>query len=350
MGICSEAYDNPPDVDAFLDRATTKVGEVADDTVEDHMLSDAEQVALGMKLIADACQSKDGITGLKTHFADIDNLTGGLQPSEVFVLAGRPGAGKSALALNIGTNIARDSRHVLLVSLEMTQEEVILRRLSAEAQIRHAKLKHGLLKAEDHDFANIDAANKRINGMCLSVDDGSDLTVTAIKTLVRRAARKRGRPVNLLIVDRIGLIEPSIKDSETRDREVARISWELKKLAKAFKIPVMLLAQLNREVEKRNIHRPKLSDLRESGAIEQNANTIAFLWNSEDAKEPENHDPTVPRRLWIAKQRGGETDEIQLTWRKDFVKFESYSDRVAPPDAAFYSNGNSPAPTGIKRA
>src|SRR5208282_5822706 len=231
--------------------------------------------------------------------------------------------GKSALALNIAAYAAMDADSpvgVAFFSLEMSKEQLVLRMLCSEARVDSARARQGFLG--ERDFPKLAQAAARLSDSNIYIDDSSDTTAISLKAKCRRLKRERAKNLGLIIVDYLQLMR-SARPGESREKEIAEISRSLKALAKELKVPVIALSQLNRQVESRENRRPMLADLRESGAIEQDADVIAFIYREEmyhrDSKEP------GVAEVIVAKQRNGPTDTARLTYLKEFTRFENYA-------------------------
>lgn len=265
---------------------------------------------------------KGGPPGLPTGFHDLDRLIGGLHDSELIILAGRPGMGKTSLALNIVDYVACDcGAPTLLVSLEMAELELAQRMLCSRAEVEGYKFRTGYLGTEDRQHL-VEASAKQSQAP-LWIDDSPAATITEIAAVARRLKRKGG--LDLIVIDYLQLIEPDNR-RDSRQEQVALMARRLKALVRELAIPILCLSQLNREVEKSGDNRPKLSHLRDSGAIEQDADVVMFVHRDEyyrhgdAAKEVQGQ-----ADLLIQKQRNGPTGDVKLTWREEFTRFESRS-------------------------
>jgi replicative DNA helicase len=266
------------------------------------------------------------LTGLPTGYPEIDEITGGLQPGELVIVAARPSMGKTALALNIARNAAVDhGKKAAVFSLEMTTRSLVLRLLAAEAGIDSGTFRRGFIAVADHRKL-VDAAG-RLSHADLWIDDSGSLTVLEMKAKARRLKAERG--LDLVVVDYLQLAKGE-GDAERREQEISEISRGLKALAKELHIPVVALSQLNRGPETRRAEdkRPILADLRESGAIEQDADVIAFIYR--DCVYNPDADP-AEAELIIAKQRNGPTGTLKLRFESRFARFAPWLDRDAPP-------------------
>ncbi len=263
-----------------------------------------------------------------THFTDLDNLTGGLHPSELIVLAARPSMGKTALATNIAENVAIVSRvPVLFVSLEMSRTELCQRLMSSQASIDGSKFRSGFISASDRERL-MEAAGK-LSQSPLFIDDTPNRTVAEISAMARRLSEEER--LGLLIIDYLQLIQPE-NSNLPRQEQVARMSRRLKALARELQIPIVVLSQLNRQVEAsgREDHRPRLAHLRESGAIEQDADVVMFVHREEyyHAKQrAEEMGIDAQGLLILAKQRNGPTGDVKLQWSSANTRFGNFSEK-----------------------
>jgi replicative DNA helicase len=293
---------------AFYD-ATTR-----HDTGELRALS--QLVGPAMQQIRDQAEHRGELRGLSTGFTDLDQLTGGLRPGQFIVLAGRPGMGKSVLGVDIArANALRDKKNVAFFSLEMSEQELVTRILSAETRVPLNVFNSGLLS--EVDWSKLEVAEHRLTEAPLHIDESSGLTMTEIRSRARRLAQRRG--LDLVIVDYLQLMQPSGRRVENRQQEVADITRGMKLLAKELQVPVIAIAQLNRGVEQRQDKTPMLSDLRESGAIEQDADVVIFVHRDDyyDKESPRSGEAD----LIVAKHRGGPTDTVTVTSQLMFARF-----------------------------
>ena len=265
------------------------------------------------------------MTGIPTGFERFDFYTSGLQPSDLIVIAGRPSMGKTALALNVGYNAAqRTKKGVAIFSLEMSKPQLGVRLLGFDSGIDSAKLRTGFLRDKEWN-ALTDSAN-RLSELPIFIDDSSSISVLEMKAKCRRL--KKGRSLGLVIVDYMQLIQGR-SSAESRQIEMSEISRSLKALAKDLNVPVMALSQLNRKVEDRPNRRPQLSDLRESGAIEQDADVIAFIYRDE-VYHPDTVENKNIAEINVAKQRNGPTGYFKLTFQKEITRFRNYTEEDVP--------------------
>ena len=328
--IAAMGYEANDEVGVLLDTAESRILEIsnrkkrADFTPISAVLMDSVQN------IEKLLNNKGGLTGIPTGFNDLDKLTSGLPPSDFIILAARPSMGKTALALNIVQNVALrahkrvggDPRSVAFFSLEMSKEQLVNRMLCAEANIDSQRLRIGEMKEDDwtHLWDACDVMSKAK----IYIDDTAGITVMDMRSRARRLKAEHG--LDLIVVDYLQLMQGSGKRNTSGDRqqEVSEISRSLKALARELDVPVLALSQLSRGVEARQVKRPMLSDLRESGSLEQDADIVAFLYR-EDYYNPETENKHT--ELIIAKHRNGPVDTVNLFFHKQFTKFVGFTKR-----------------------
>jgi replicative DNA helicase len=256
-----------------------------------------------------------------TGFFEIDRLTSGLQPAELIIIAGRPSMGKSALATNIAQHAAAATRKpVAMFSLEMSKESLVLRMLCSEARVDSTKVRTGYLS--EQDFPRLAMAAGRLADLPFFIDDSPAISVLELRAKARRLMRESG--LGLIIVDYLQLMRAH-KDVDNREQEISLVSRSLKALAKELNVPVVALSQLNRAVEQRADKRPLMADLRESGAIEQDADVIAFIYRDDFYNRMSQEEGVA--EIIIAKQRNGPQGVAKLHFRKEFTLFENLSQR-----------------------
>jgi replicative DNA helicase len=321
--IQQQALEAEDEADAILDRAESSIFQLAEDRVRSGLVGVRDVVRDNFERISQIFREGRRITGLSTGYPQLDNLTSGLQPSELLILAARPSMGKTALALNIAENVAvRDNRPVAIFSLEMSKESLLLRLLSSDAQIDSHKFRTGHLNREDG--GKIPISLSRLAEAPLWIDDTGSATVVEMGAKARRLMRDRG--LSLIIVDYLQLVSARGRFGN-RNEEVSSITRGLKGLAKELKVPVLVLSQLTRAPERED-RRPQLADLRESGAIEQDADVVMFSHRPNAFKPDEAPEERAKTELLIAKQRNGPTDRIHFVFRNAYTRFEE-----AAPDA-----------------
>lgn len=307
------------DLEEIMDSREKSVTEMAQDTVKGkgfQLMS--EVIGSGFKDIEKAAETDGFITGVPTGFMEFDQLTAGLQPSDLIILAGRPSMGKTALALNIAQSVASDGGTVAVFSIEMASEQLGIRMIGTDSRVNAKALRAGFLK--DNDWIKITESANKISNLPIFIDDAPK-NVLYMKTRCRKLQRKHG--LSLVIVDYLQLMEGR-RGSESRQLEISEISRSLKLMAKELKVPVMALSQLNRKVEDRPNKRPRLADIRESGAIEQDADVIAFIYRDEVYNQPTEENRNIAEII-LAKQRNGPTGYFKLTFLKEITRFEDYA-------------------------
>ncbi|MGD8388015.1 MAG: replicative DNA helicase [Desulfobacteraceae bacterium] len=318
--ISDSCFQNWERSDELLDMAEQVIYDIAEEKVGEG-LSPMESVIKDSFRKLESVAGSDGfVTGLATGFEDFDRLTAGLQPADLIIIAGRPSMGKTALALNMGYNAAdKTKKGVAVFSLEMSKLHLGLRLLGMTAGINATKLRTGHLT--DRDWHRLtDAANK-LSELPIFIDDTSGMSVLDMKARCRRLTKKTD--LGLVIVDYLQLIQGR-RSAESRQLEISEISRYLKALAKDLDVPVMALSQLNRKVEDRPNKRPQLSDLRESGAIEQDADVIAFIYRDE-MYNPSTEENRNIAEIILAKQRNGPTGYFKLLFEKEHTRFQNHT-------------------------
>lgn len=315
--IASEAFDLEGSVEEFLDSAERRILQVSESVSSKGFVPVGDVVQESIRMVERLYDRKEMITGVPSGFQALDGVTAGFQPSDLIVLAARPGMGKTALAMSIAQNVGINERKaVAIFSLEMSKEQLVLRLLCAEARVENTKVRTGHLG--DHDFPKLVEAASRIAEAPIFIDDTPALTITDLRTKCRR--QHRDTPLALIVVDYLQLMRSPLY-SNSREQEIADISRSLKSLAKELNVPVIALSQLNRSVESRETKKPQLSDLRESGAIEQDADIIIFIYRD----EVYNKETTTPgiAEVIIAKQRSGPTDTVKLSFNGRYTRFDN---------------------------
>ena len=304
------------DTEEVLDLAEQSIFEISERNVDQTFYPLSEVVKESFKKIEKTTGSD--ITGISTGFTDFDNLTSGLQPSDFIIIAGRPSMGKTALALNIACNAALESNvGVAVFSLEMSRLQLGMRLLGADAMIDASRLRRGFLK--DDDYLRLTDSANRLSELPIYIDDSSGLSALELKAKARRLKKKFD--IGLVLIDYLQLMQ-SRKSVESRQLEISDISRSLKALAKDLDIPIVAVSQLNRKVEDRPNKRPILADLRESGAIEQDADLIMFIYREYLYNQTEENKGKA--ELIIAKHRNGPTGRVELTFSEQYTKFQNY--------------------------
>ena len=328
--IAAMGYEANEDVGTLLDTAESRILEISNRKKKADFTPINDVLMESVQNIEKLINNKGGLTGLPSGFADLDKLTSGLHPSDFIILAARPSMGKTALALNIVQNVALrahkkiggEPRSVAFFSLEMSKEQLVNRMLCAEAGIDSQRLRVG--EMGDKDWDALWGACDLMSKAKIYIDDTAGITVMDMRSRARRLKAEHG--LDLIVVDYLQLMQGSGKRNNSGDRqqEVSEISRSLKALARELDVPVLALSQLSRSVEARQVKRPMLSDLRESGSLEQDADIVAFLYR-EDYYNPETENKHT--ELIIAKHRNGPVDTVNLFFHKQFAKFVGFSKR-----------------------
>ncbi len=314
--IAHRGYQEEGNVDEFVDQAERIILEVAQRRIRPGFASVKDIVKDSFKAIEQLYERKELLTGLPTGYKDLDRITCGFQKSDLIVIAGRPSMGKTALALNIAEFAAVEAGHkVAIFSLEMSKEQLVQRLLCSRAEVDASKLRGGFLS--EGDWPRLTRAAGLLSEAPIFIDDTPALNVLEIRAKARRLMREHG--LDLIVVDYLQLMR-GMGRMESREREISEISRSLKALAKELNVPVLALSQLNRGVEARHDKRPQLSDLRESGAIEQDADVITFIYRDEmyNKESPD----TGKAEVIVGKQRNGPTGKVMLAFRGSLTRFD----------------------------
>ncbi len=332
--IATRGYEAAGDVAELLDRAEQLIFGITERQVRLSFSKIADVLVGSLKTIERAYESKQAVTGVPTGFTDLDTLTAGLQPSDLIIVAGRPSMGKTSFVLGMAENAAlRADIGVALFSLEMSKEQLAMRMLCSEARVDLARVRTGHLS--EREFPKLAMAAGRLADAPIYIDDTPALSVLELRAKARRLKRDPVAKLGLVVVDYIQLMRSS-EGKDNREQEISEISRSLKALAKELNVPVVALSQLNRQVESRNPPIPRLADLRESGAIEQDADVICFLYREEYYND--GTDKRGVAEVIVAKQRNGPIGNIELTFLKEFTRFENRE--VSPEEA---TQGGPPA-------
>ncbi|MGI9548699.1 MAG: replicative DNA helicase [Bdellovibrionales bacterium] len=316
-------------IEHFMDFLESEVFKIGEERNQQELIPMNNLIESGLKKLEDLYKKKISVTGLSSSFQALDSLTSGFQPSELLILAARPSMGKTSLGLNFALHNALAGKTVAFFSLEMSREQVLMRLLSSLAKVNLSQLMNG--QVSDHHWSEIISAAARLSESKLFIDDSSPLSPYEVRTKARRLKSQQG--LDLIIIDYLQFMHLPDK-KESREREVSEISKLLKSLAKELQIPIIAVAQLNRGVELRSTKRPILSDLRESGSIEQDADVIMMLYREDYYTDEDN--PSHVAELIINKQRNGPTGTVSLKWLPEYSTFEDYIEA---------SNQNIPLPT-----
>jgi len=322
--VVGRVYDYEGEVDALLDEVERDVLRISESRSQSDAMTTKDLVNKAIGTIENFFSRKGTLTGLGTGFADLDRMTDGLHGSEMIVVAARPSMGKTSLAMNIVEHVVlEDKLPAAVFSLEMSAEALVLRMMCSIARVNLRSIREGFMS--ESDFPKLTSAAGRLANAPLFIDDSAGLSILQLRARARRLHQMHG--VKLFVVDYLQLLHSTARRSqENRQQEISDISSGIKALAKELKVPVLVLSQLNRELERDKSRKPRLSDLRESGAIEQDADLVGLLYKpsagDDDDGNTEEADG-LPVNLLIAKQRNGPTGDINLTFLKSYTRFES---------------------------
>jgi replicative DNA helicase len=323
--VVGRVYDYEGEVDALMDEVERDVLRISESRAQGAVMGTKDLVNKAISTIENFFSRKGTLTGLATGYADLDRMTDGLHGSEMIVIAARPSMGKTSLAMNIVENVVLEQKLPCAVfSLEMSAEALILRMMCSIARVNLRSIREGFMS--ESDFPKLTSAAGRLANSKLFIDDSAGLSILQLRARARRLAQQHD--IKLFVVDYLQLLHSTARRSqENRQQEISDISSGIKALAKELKVPVLVLSQLNRELERDKNRKPRLSDLRESGAIEQDADLVGLLYkpnagDDEDGAATEEADG-LPVNLLIAKQRNGPTGDINLTFLKNYTRFES---------------------------
>ncbi len=323
--IAAEAYDGRDNPADLLDRAERAMFAISDARVRKGFVRVRDLINPTIKKVEKLYEEKKTVTGVESGFLDLDHMTSGFQDGDLVVIAGRPSMGKTSLALNIAANVAlRSRRGVGIFSLEMSMEQLLMRLLCAEARVSSHRLRTGYLR--DKEWPLLITAAGELAEAPIYIDDSAGMGVLEMRAKARRL--KAECDLGLIVVDYLQLMTGSARQ-ESRQQEISEISRGLKALAKELKTPVMALSQLSRAVEARSDHRPMLSDLRESGAIEQDADVVGFVYREEHYKRTDENEGLG--ELIIGKQRNGPVGVVNVAFISEYTRFENLTRHDEPP-------------------
>jgi replicative DNA helicase len=349
MEVAGRAYSETEDPLDLLDEAEAKIFQISERRLKKTFTPIKEALQQTFEVLEEIHGKHGGVTGVPSGFTRLDNLTGGFQNSDLVVVAGRPSQGKTAFALSVARNAATNREKptgVAIFSIEMSEMQLVIRMLSSIARVNAHYLRTG--KLPDDDWKRLSRQVGRLAEAKIFIDDSPSLGILELRAKARRLKSEHG--IGLVIVDYLQLIAGP-KNSESREREISMISRSLKALAKELNIPVMALSQLNRAVENRPEKVPQLADLRESGAIEQDADVVIFIHRPETYGVEEVNDEELGRissqgiaQIIIGKQRNGPTGSLPLTFVKQYASFEKYE---SPRMEAIMPAGSLEAPQDV---
>jgi replicative DNA helicase len=333
--IVGRVFDYEGQVEALLDEVERDILRISEERITGTSSTIKELVNKAISKIEEYHKNQGMLTGISTGFADFDKMTTGLHEGEMIVIAARPSVGKTSLAMNIAEHVSLEVKvPVGVFSLEMTADQLVLRMLCSRSRVNLRNIRDGFLA--ERDFPKLTGAAGKLAGAPLFIDDSSGLSILQLRAKARRMWQQYG--IKLFVIDYLQLLNSTSRRAENRQQEIAEISGGLKSLAKELSVPIIVLSQLNRELEKRGPgERPRLSDLRESGAIEQDADLVGLLYRETKNKDGEDEtneveQDAIPVKLFIAKQRNGPTGDVDLTFLKSYTRFESAA-KVSVEDA-----------------
>ena len=323
--IVDKSYNSDNNVNEVINIAENRILDISQGKEMSDIYHIRDILASNLAKIEELMKNKGTVTGVPTGFDELDKRTAGLQPTDLILIAARPSMGKTSFAVNIATNAAvRYKKSVAIFSLEMGKEQLANRILSSEAPISSAKMRVGDLDA--NDAQRLVMTMEQVSKANIYIDDTPGITIAEIRAKCRRLSLKN--QLDMIVIDYLQLMSGSGRDS--RQQEVSENSRLLKILAKELKVPVIALSQLNREADKRGDHKPQLSDLRDSGAIEQDADIVMFLYR--EAKYDQSADQNVAEVI-IAKHRNGSTDSFNVGWRGEYTQFSNLDTVHTEPPA-----------------
>jgi len=316
--IITHSYEDRSDVEGLLDEAERAIFEISENRIKPSFYSIRDIVKQSFKTIERLYEKKELVTGVPSGYRDLDQRTAGFQPSDLIIVAGRPSMGKTAFCLNVAQYAAIEKRiPVAIFSLEMSKEQIVIRMLCSEAQVEGTRLRTGFLSESDWPRLTLAAGN--LSDAPIFIDDAAALSVLELRAKARRLNAEHG--LGMIMIDYLQLMRGRAK-VESRQQEISDISRSLKALAKELNVPVIAVSQLSRRTEERQGMRPQLSDLRESGAIEQDADVILFIYRDEVYNRSEDNPNRGKAELIIGKQRNGPTGKIELAYLEKFTTFK----------------------------
>lgn len=319
--VLARAYDAEEDADELLDAAERSIFQIAEHRLRSGFVSIGSLVDSGYQLIEQLQQHKGLVTGVPTGFVDLDEMTSGFQKSDLVIVAARPSMGKTSLVLNMALNAGIEAgRTVGIFSLEMSKEQLFMRMLTSEARVDAHRFRGGFLG--EQDYSRLVEAFARLHDAKVFIDDTPSAGILEMRAKARRLKMEHG--LDMLIIDYLQLMQGRGK-FENRQQELSSISRALKILAKELEVPILALSQLSRAPETRSDHRPQLSDLRESGALEQDADVVLFIYRDEmyPIDGESNPDTQGIAELIIGKQRNGPTGSVRVAFLKQYTRFEN---------------------------
>ena len=316
--IANSCYAETEDLEQIMNDAESRIFALSQKRSVNDFVPIRQIVLNAIEKIEAASHIKGNITGLATGFTDLDNQTAGLQPSDLILIAARPSMGKTALVLNMAEHMAmRDNRCVAIFSLEMSKEQLVNRLFAMQSHVDSQKIRTGDMT--EQEWADLTESAGNIGESRLIIDDTPAISVPVMRSKCRKYKMDYG--LDIVIIDYLQLMSGSSRGNDSRQQEISEISRSLKALARELRVPVVALSQLSRAVESRSDHRPMLSDLRESGAIEQDADVVMFIYR-DDYYNPDTDEKGIAE-INIAKQRNGPIGKIKLLWQANLTKFQN---------------------------
>jgi replicative DNA helicase len=317
--IITQSYEDRGDVEGFLDEAERAIFDISENRVRPSFYSVKDVIKDSFKILERLYEKKELVTGVPSGFRELDRLTAGFQPSDLIIVAGRPSMGKTAFCLNVAQYAAIQKKiPIAIFSLEMSKEQLGIRMLCSEAHVEGTKLRSGFLSESDWPRLTIAAGN--LSDASIFIDDTAALTILELRAKARRLKTEQGG-LGMVIIDYLQLMKGRTR-VESRQQEISEISRSLKALAKELRIPVIAVSQLSRKTEERTGNKPQLSDLRESGAIEQDADLILFIYRDEIYNRSEDNPNKGKAEIIIGKQRNGPTGKVDLAFLDKFTTFK----------------------------
>ena len=331
--VVANVYEREGEVDALLDQVERDVLAISGERIEQSTINIKDLVHKAINQIEDYQANQGKLMGISTGLTDLDKMTGGLNGGEMIIIAGRPSMGKTSCAMGIAEHVAVDCKlPVGVFSLEMTAESLVLRMLCSRSRVNLRNIRDGFLA--ERDFAPLTNAATLMANAPLYIDDTAGLSILQLRAKARRMWQQHG--IKLFVIDYLQLLNSTSRRAENRQQEIADISSGCKALAKELNVPIIVLAQLNRELEKDKARKPRLSDLRESGSIEQDADLVGLLYKAPgkdgEVQEDDGNQESIAVNLLLAKQRNGPTGDVHLTFLKGYTRFESAARYEGPED------------------
>ncbi len=322
--VVGRVYEFEGEVDSLMDEVERDILRISESRVQGQTNTIKDLVKKAITTIEDFHQRQGVLTGVGTGFVDLDKMTSGLHGGEMIVIAARPSMGKTSLAMNIAEHVAIEQRlPVGVFSLEMTADSLVLRMLCSRSRVNLRSVREGFLA--ERDFPKLTGAAGKLANAPLFIDDSSGLSILQMRAKARRMSQQYG--IKLFVIDYLQLLHSTSRRAENRQQEIADISSGVKSLAKELNVPVIVLSQLNREIEREKGRPPRLSDLRESGSIEQDADVVGLLYKPKVGDDDDGgstvEEEAVAVNLLIAKQRNGPTGDVNLTFLKPYTRFEN---------------------------